>query len=93
MLGMGPWSEQDRLLALALTAHEDSLCGGCGQPKDQAYNPDAQGWFEARAVVCAGCAARDEHGKEQKTRTAGEKVYVVDTLPADRALAPWRLPS
>lgn len=80
---------------MALLAYEDSLCGGCGQPKDVVYNPDAEGWFEAHTVTCAGCAAQQEHSNKQRsqktTPTPGEKVFVVDGRPAELELKPWSL--
>lgn len=79
------------MLTLALTAHEDSLCPGCGQPKDVAYNPDSDGWYEAAEVVCAGCKAQHDHGKGQKEPTPGGKVFVIDSRPADEPLRPWAL--
>lgn len=79
---------------MALLSYEDSLCGGCGQPKDIAYNPDADGWFEAETVTCAGCAAQQQHGRKQgKEAPAGQKVYVLDTRPPDLELMPWSLQS
>lgn len=89
----GKWSERDLLLSLALTAYEDSLCSGCGQPKDVAFNPDAEGWLEAREVVCAGCAARHRHGQARKDPVAGAKVYVEDIRPPGLELRAWSLPS
>lgn len=77
---------------MALTAYEESLCSGCGQPKDVAYNPDADGWFEAHEVTCAGCKAQHEHGKG-KDPSPGGKLYVVDGRPADVQLKPWTLTS
>lgn len=78
---------------MALLSYEDSLCPGCGQRKDVAFNPDSDGWFEAREVVCAGCAAKQnhEHGDQNRKPTPGAKVYVVDGRPADLELRPWRL--
>lgn len=78
---------------MALLAYEDSLCSGCGQPKDTVYNPDADAWFEAREINCAGCAAQHLHGKNQKEPIPGQKTYVVDTRPPGLELKPWRLPS
>lgn len=71
----------DLLLTQALTAHEDSLCPGCAQPKDLAYDVDADGWYEAHEVNCAACKALHEHGGKQKKPTPGAKVYALDTRP------------
>lgn len=82
------------LLSLALTAYEDSLCGGCGQPKDRAYNPDMDGWYEARAdIQCASCAAMDRHREETKKPEPGTKSYVIDARPAHDHPRPWVPPS
>lgn len=78
---------------MALLAYEDSLCSGCGQPKDVAYNPDSIGWFEAHEVTCAGCAADQEHRNRDKQSSPGAKTYVVDGRPPEVELKPWRLPS
>lgn len=79
------------MVTLALTVYEESLCPGCGQPKDAAYNPDAEGWYEAHEITCAGCKAQQDHGGKQKKSAAGAKTYVVDTRPPDVELKPWRL--
>lgn len=87
------WTAQDRLLTLALAAYEESLCGDCGQDKSVTYNPDAEGWFESREVICAGCAAQQQHNGQNQKRPPGQKVYVVDARPADLDLKPWSLSS
>lgn len=79
------------MLTLALTVYEESLCSGCGQDKSISYNPDAEGWFEAREVTCAGCAAQQRHGEGSKSQTPGGKLFVVDTRPAELVLRPWSL--
>jgi hypothetical protein len=89
----GKWSDRDLLLSMALTAYEESLCSGCGQPKDEAYNPDAEGWYEAHEVTCAGCKAQQDHGNGKKEPTPGAKVYVVDSRPAEVKSRSWSLPS
>lgn len=63
------WTDADRLLAVALTEHESRLCPcGCGFPRDVAWDPDADGWFEGRAHVCYAKAAaerwRQDHAKD-----------------------------
>lgn len=87
---------RDRLLSMALLAYEDSMCPGCGQPKDVTFNPDADGWFEVQEITCAGCAAQQQHTKQhrsQKTERPGLKTFVIDTRPPDLELMPWRMPS
>lgn len=76
---------------MALLAYEDSICGGCGQPKDVAYNPDAAGWFETREITCAGCAAQHTEARKDKKPAPGSKTYVIDTRPPDLELMPWSL--
>lgn len=65
---------------MALTLHEDSKCSGCGHYADEAWDPDADGWYEADAdLVCAACAARERHMKDEKNREPGQLLRVVDT--------------
>lgn len=68
------WSDEDRLLAVALDLHEGDLCpGGCGHYLDQTSEED--GWHEAHTVTCDACAARDRHRQESESQP-GEMVYV-----------------
>lgn len=70
------WTDEDRLLAIALDLHEADLCpGGCGHYLDQTAEED--GWHDAHSVVCDACAARDRYLKEKgENREPGELVYV-----------------
>lgn len=53
-----PWTEEDRALMLAREIYLSSLCPRCGQPKDQAWHPDNDGWFEVTATFeCHACTA------------------------------------
>lgn len=74
------WTPADRLLAMALLTHEDSVCRGCGQYVDEAYDERAEGEYEVRAQVCQGCAARERHADRGKDETHrhGEITYVAD---------------
>jgi hypothetical protein len=86
----GAWRDTDRLLALALTTHEDSLCSGCGVRKDRAYNqPDMEGWFAVHAAKCEGCAALELDAKQHDDRTRADKVYVVDERPSGDVPKLW----
>lgn len=50
------WTDDDRALMLALQLYEDGLCSGCGQPKDRAWHPDMDGWYEAYTYECNACS-------------------------------------
>ena len=93
------WSTVDRLAVLALFAHDDEqrakVHGPCGQPIEQAFNPEAEGWFEAYGVQCQACAALAEYEETHShDRSRGVVTYVVNTMaPGDiAALPPWQLP-
>jgi len=64
---------------MALTLHEESKCGGCGHYADEAWDPDADGFYEADdSLVCAACAARERHGKDEQHREPGQLLRVYD---------------
>ena len=69
------WSDEDRLLAMALDLHERDLCpGGCGHYLDQTSEED--GYHVAHSLVCDACATRDRYTGEREQRQPGEIVYV-----------------
>lgn len=80
----------DRVLAVAHVLAGEMLCPDCGQPKHEAFNPDSEGWYEARDATCAGCAAlaADSDAHKDGDRP-GRKAWTVDTRPADLPLMPW----
>ena len=39
------WSPEDRALMLALAEHEANICPNCGQPLDEAMDPDNEGRY------------------------------------------------
>jgi hypothetical protein len=60
------WTEEDRALMLARDAYEATLCKGCGHPKDTAWHPDNDGWFEVtQTFTCHACTALRQHGDDQ----------------------------
>ena len=83
------WTDEDRVLTMALTLYEDGLCGECGQPRHLAHNPDADGWYASHVVVCAACQATQSAAKNQKEHVPGLKRYAVSILPEGRQLAGW----
>lgn len=74
------WTPPDRLLAMALLVHEDSICRGCGQYVDEAYDERAEGEYGVRTRVCQGCGAMQRHQDREKDERHrhGEIAYVVD---------------
>ena len=77
----GPWLEEDRLLAMALTHHEDSL-HSCGHPMDRTFDPRSEGEFEAHDAICQACAARQRKEHELgRDRKDGQQVWVEDVGP------------
>jgi hypothetical protein len=57
------WTEEDRALMLAREQYRAGLCPGCGQPKDTAWHPDNEGWFEVTASFeCHACTALRREG-------------------------------
>lgn len=51
------WTQKDRVLAVALTMHEDGLCASCGHPRDRAWNDDMEGEYTAHRATCQACRA------------------------------------
>lgn len=80
----------DSVLAIAHTLTADLLCSGCGQPKHEAYNPDAAGWYEVKDAECNGCAALARDGDIHKESHPERKLWVVDERPPDKPLKPWQ---
>ena len=74
------WTVTDSLLAMALTAHEDSLCS-CGQPRDRAWNDDmAGGFYAAHTATCVACQALEQLAETSKPQP-GEYRWVGDVAP------------
>lgn len=83
------WSTVDRLLAVAHVMAQDLLCPGCGQPKNEAFNPDSEGYYEVRDTVCNGCLAASRDADLHKEHTPERKIWIVDERPPEVQLKPW----
>lgn len=69
------WTTEDRALMLARQSYKASLCPNCGHPKDRAWHPDNEGWFEVTEVIeCHGCTALKTYGHDH----SGEPVAPVE---------------
>lgn len=72
------WTPLDRLLLLALQAHEDDLCPGCGTPRTYGMDPDAAGHYHDRSGTCHACAARERAEQNgPKNKAPGQYRYTV----------------
>lgn len=56
------WTIEDQGLMLALEAYEDTLCPGCGQPKQLAWHSHTEDEWDSTRLVCHACTA--QQGKE-----------------------------
>lgn len=53
-----PWTEEDRALMMAHAQYVASLCKGCGHPKEKAWHPHNDGWYEVTETFeCNACTA------------------------------------
>lgn len=82
------WQPTDRMLATALTLYEQSLCPGCGQPREDCWN-DANAW-EMHTTTCGSCAVLERDREETKSPAPGRKAW---TVPATVNLAGELLPA
>ena len=53
------WTADDLEAALEYQDYLDSLCSGCGRPKDVCMDPAMSGRFEAVPLQCFACAPKD----------------------------------
>lgn len=83
LTGIERWTSTDTLLMGALEVYErELLCPcGCGFTRDQAWDDDADGWFEGYSAYCYARAAQESYEAEHsgEAREPGELVGVRDT--------------
>lgn len=64
---------------MALSLHEASVHETCGHYKDEAFDPEADGWYVVQdSTVCHACAARDRWQKDNKEPEPGQLTWVKD---------------
>lgn len=51
------WTEEDRAALLGLQRYEETLCPGCGHPKQVAWHSNMTGWWKSDLFVCLACTA------------------------------------
>lgn len=68
------WTDTDTQLAVALMRVESAACPGCGMDRRETTDPASEFAYQAEAVRCHACAARDraaEHHQSGGGTTAG----------------------
>lgn len=76
----GKVTDVDRMIALALTLYEDSLCAGCGLPHSKTRGDENVGRYDLRDDgICHGCELL-EAAQHDKNRTTfpGQKLYLTE---------------
>ena len=58
------WLRGDLETALDWLREEDLICPGCGNPRDETMEREAEGQYHSRALVCHACAVRDRKQRE-----------------------------
>lgn len=53
--GQPLWTEVDREAVFEYLREEKLLCPGCGHPRDETMDPEAEGHFRARSYKCHAC--------------------------------------
>lgn len=72
------WTDEDRLLLLALEAEEAEQCGECRQPLEVSTDPKTQRTWRVERVTCEACRILEaEVGNDAEGRRRGTKYAVV----------------
>lgn len=82
------WTDEDRALMLARAQVKRSLCPGCGHPREKAWHPDNDGWFEVeKTITCHACTAE----RRRDAADAKPVEYPVVTYTRDETKKPLPL--
>jgi len=83
------WTSEDRALMLGWRMYSEGL-HACGHPKETAFHPDNEGWFDNLGwVTCWACTAGQEPDKDGHI-TPVRLPIVVDTRDyVAKPLPPW----
>ena len=73
------WTWRDIALAEALRIYEDNLCGRCGHPSTQTYDPRNAGEFVRKDdITCLACYELE--AKADDKLDPGQKAYVANLM-------------
>lgn len=72
------WLKEDTQAVLDYLREEKLRCPGCGLPRDETMDPEAQRQYRARALRCFACEQRDAKARQfTKTAEGSAGLYVV----------------
>ena len=55
---------------------DDSVCGDCGQSRDESFDPAMDDKYEVEVAVCHACAARERKAQVRyESRPDGDRGY------------------
>lgn len=74
------WLDSDIEAALGWQEAQHLRCSGCGLPKDECMDPDAEGAYEATAFRCFACHAREMEAKRFRDGDNGGLYYALEDL-------------
>lgn len=87
MLGrvVGPmeplWLPEDTEAVLEYLREQALICQGCGLPRDETMNPEAEGSYRSRAFRCHACSARDREARKfADQKTAGGIYFTTEKV-------------
>jgi hypothetical protein len=69
------WTRDDAQAVLEYLREKALLCPGCGLPRDETMDPEAEGHFTSRALRCHACAARERAAKKFAMQNDGGSLY------------------
>ena len=71
---------------IAWRQYQAGLCPGCGQPKELAWHPENEGWYDAAGIVCHACTAK-EQAQNPKADPTRYHALLYTRGPSSRPLA------
>lgn len=69
------WLREDTQAVLEYLREKSLLCPGCGLPRDETMDPEAEGHFASKALRCHACAARERAAKKFTGQPDNGSIY------------------
>jgi hypothetical protein len=69
------WLPEDTEEVLAYLREKAQLCPGCGQPRENTMDPEAEGQWRSRALRCHACTAKARAAEQFAQAKAPSGLY------------------